>query len=140
MHPSWFTWIRNLAALLLILFWLTILLFQRRYIIRRYEEETPLSRLRFFQNPLLLTFKPSLQRSLKRGIYTMHVFMARVLPSHEHMHRIDTPLEAPLEAWLEGQQQRILEEPQPRQGSLFLVATNDVPALEKQYRQPEENQ
>ena len=81
MHPSWFTWIRNLAALLLILFWLTILLFQRRYIIRRYEEETPLSRLRFFQNPLLLTFKPSLQRSLKRGIYTMHVFMARVLPS-----------------------------------------------------------
>jgi hypothetical protein len=81
MHPWWFTWIRNLAALLLILCWLTVVLFQRSYIINRYEQETPLSKLRFFQNPLLLTFKPGLQRSLKRFIYTMHVFLARVLPS-----------------------------------------------------------
>lgn len=79
-HASWFLWTRNLAALGLFLFWLCLLIFQRRYIIRRYEEETALSKLRFFENPLLTYFKPSLQRSVKNTLYTGHVFLARALP------------------------------------------------------------
>lgn len=72
---------RTVGALLFLLSWLMVWLFQRRYIIRRYEEETALSKLQAFQNPLLRTISPGMLTGIKRFVYTMHVFTAWLLPN-----------------------------------------------------------
>jgi hypothetical protein len=80
-HASWFLWTRGLAALGLLLFWICLTIFQRPYITRRYEQETSLSKLRFFSTPVIGYFKPSLQRSIKNTLYTGHIFFAWALPT-----------------------------------------------------------
>lgn len=80
-HATWFIWLRNIGGLLLLLYGIGLWLFQGSYILARYEEETTLSELRFFRNPWLFAFKPTMQTRIKRALYTGHVSMARILPS-----------------------------------------------------------
>jgi len=79
-HPAWFVWLRAAGGLLFVLSWLIVRFVQRSYIIRRYEQETTLSKLVAFQNPVLATFSPGRLTGVKRFVYTGHVFAAWILP------------------------------------------------------------
>lgn len=78
--PVWYEVVGYGGVLVALLAYLLIHTSQR-YIVRRYEEETSLSKLHFFSYATWLgMFTPGMQKSLKRGLYTLHVFMAKVLP------------------------------------------------------------
>lgn len=79
-HPTWFIWLRAVGGVLFVLSWLVVWLVQRSYIIRRYEDETTLSKLVAFQNPMLAAFSPGMLTGVKRFVYTVHVFTAWILP------------------------------------------------------------
>lgn len=79
-HPAWFVWMRAVGGALFVLSWLVVWLVQRKYIIRRYEQETTLSKLVAFQNPMLVAISPAMLTGVKRFVYTVHVFSAWILP------------------------------------------------------------
>jgi hypothetical protein len=59
---------------------LLIWLLQRRYIVRRYEKDTELSRLKFFANPTFKMFDGFFRGPTFAGLYTMHLFLIWALP------------------------------------------------------------
>jgi hypothetical protein len=80
MKSVWYHNLEHVMAVAIILSWLLIFFVQRRYIMRRYEEETQLSKLVFFSNPVFDSFSGAFFRHLFAGFYTLHLFSVWLMP------------------------------------------------------------
>jgi hypothetical protein len=81
MKPHWYHNVEHVMAVSLLLSWLLIFFVQRRYIMKRYEEETELSKLVFFSNPIFDSFfSGAFFRHLFAGFYTLHLFTVWLMP------------------------------------------------------------
>lgn len=80
MKSAWFHVLEHVMAVCIILSWLLIFFVQRRYIMKRYEEETQLSKLVFFSNPVFDSFSGRFYRHLFAGFYTLHLFTVWLMP------------------------------------------------------------
>jgi hypothetical protein len=83
--PEWFEALRDVMGISTVVAMLLTWLVQRRYIVRRYEKETELSKLKCFANPTLDMFEGFFRNPTFAGIYTLHLFLIWALPDGVRM-------------------------------------------------------